>query len=105
MERIPPRVWRLPDRLSLVRARLVIGLSATMFVIAGLGLWVYDGRQALLSTIMFLSIGLSNLAWGVGSLLADERRSRAVRVATLPIGIVMFVAMFLYGALILTGWW
>jgi L-lactate permease len=105
MDRIPARLWRLPDRLTPGRARLLIGLSATMFAFAGLGIWAYDGRRAVVYAVLFLSIGLTNLAWGVGSLIPDERRSRAARTATLPIGIVMFTAIFLYALFELSGSW
>ncbi len=105
MERIPARFWRLPDRLSPTRAKQLIGLSAMMFAFAGLGILIYDGLQAVVYSVMFLSIGLGNLAWGVGSLLPDERRSKAARTATLPISFVMFVAMFLYVVFELTGSW
>lgn len=105
MDRIPARFWRLPDRLPPVRAKQLIGLSTLMFAFAVLGIVIYDGRQAVVYGVMFLSIGLGNLAWGVGSLLPDERRSKAARTATLPIGIVMFIAMFFYAAFELTGSW
>ncbi len=105
MERIPPRLWRLPDRLPPTRARLLIGLSATSLALAVLGLLVYDGLERVVYAVMFLAVGLSNVAWAVGSLLPEERGGRAARFATLPLGILMFLAVVAWVALGVTGGW
>ena len=59
--------------------------------------------EQLVYAAMFVSIGLSNLAWAWGSLTSDERRSRAARTATLPLGIVISLAIIAYMALRLSG--
>ena len=103
MDRIPPRLWRMPDRLSPTRARLLVGLAATSLAFAVLGVVVYDGLERVVYAVMFLCAGLSNLAWAVGSLVPEERGGRAARLATLPLGVLMFVAMFAWVALSLVG--
>jgi hypothetical protein len=103
MDRIPPRLWRLPDRLSPTRARFLVGLSATSLAFAVMGVVVYDGLERVIYAVMFLSVGLSNLAWAVGSLLPEERGGRAARLATLPLGILMVLAIFAWLALPLFG--
>lgn len=97
------RFWQPPIRLSPGRARLLIGLSAAMLVLAALGLVLYDGLERAVSAILFLSIGLSNFAWGLGSRLPEGPRARALRMATLPLGVVMFLAMASWIALGVSG--
>ncbi len=103
MERIPPRVWRLPDRLTPTRARLTIGLSVTALVLAVLGILFNDGLERVAYAAMVVSAGLGNLAWGIGSLLPEERGGKAARVATLPLGILMFLAIPGWLVLVATG--
>jgi hypothetical protein len=103
MDRIPPRLWRMPDRLPPPRARLLVGLAAMSLAFAVVGVVVYDGPERVAYAVMFLSVGLSNLAWAVGSLVPEERGGRSARFATLPLGILMFLAMFAWLGLSLFG--
>lgn len=103
MDRIPPRLWRLPNRQSPTRARLLIGLSLTSLAFVVLGLVLYDGWYRVTYTLMFVSVGLSNFAWGLGSLMPEERGGKAARFATLPLGILMFLGIIGWLAIELIG--
>jgi hypothetical protein len=103
MERISNRFWRLPNRLSPTRARLLIGLSVAMFLIAAVGIVIYDGLERVVYATLFLAIGLSNLGWGAGSLLPEARGGKTARSATLPLGIVTLLAVLAWLALQAAG--
>jgi hypothetical protein len=64
-----------------------------MFALAGLGIFLYDGLERAVYATLFAAISLSNLAWAGGSLLPETRGGKVVRTATLPLGIVMYLAM------------
>ena len=88
-----------PARLSRGRAWVVVGLGVSGLALAAGSLLVPDLPERVVSVGMFIAIGLSNLAMGVGSLLPEGRRARAARLATFPLGVAMFLAMFAWVAL------
>ena len=88
-----------PVRLARGRAWVVVGLGVTGLALAAGGLLVPDLLERMLSVAMFTAVGLANLGWGVGSLLPEGCRARALRLATLPLSVAMFLAMIAWVAL------
>ncbi len=82
-----------PKRLAPTHARLLIGLSIFILVIAAFGLFLYDGWQRVAYVTAFLSIGFGNLVWGVGSLLPEEEGAKAWRNASFPFFVVMLLSL------------
>lgn len=95
--------WVPPGRLPLGRARVVAGLGVSSLVLAAAGLLVPDRAEGAVTVALFVAAGLGNLAWGVGSLLPDDRRARALRLATFPLAIAMLLAMAAWVALQVSG--
>jgi hypothetical protein len=53
------------------------------------GFFVYhDWRRAAYVTV-FTTMSAANLAWAIGSLVPDERQSRALRLLVNPLAVVM----------------
>lgn len=92
-DRISDQFWRIPNRLAQVHARWMIALACFVLILAALGLFIYDGVQRVAYVSAMGSIGLSNLAWGAGSLLPDEQRGRTMRALTRPLFLVMVVTL------------
>ena len=93
------RFWQFPIRLSPGRARVVIELGLLTLVLAAGGVLASEGLARVVYAAMFLAIGLTNVAWGLGSLLPEGRGARFARWATLPLTIAMVLAMVAYVAL------
>jgi hypothetical protein len=72
----------------------LIGLAVPQLIIAGLGFKSYDGWYLVVYVSAFTLIGLSNLAWGLGSMLPEERGGAALRSAMRPVSILMFLSLF-----------
>ena len=96
------RPWAPPARLSRGRARLVVGLGLVGLALAAGGLLMPDLLRRMLFMGMFIPIGPANLGWGVGSLLPEGRRVRALRLATLPFSIAMSLNMGAWLALLVS---
>jgi hypothetical protein len=71
-----------------------MGLSVPQLIIAWLGLVSYEGWYLIAYVSAFSLIGLSNLAWGLGSMLPEERGGVALRSAMRPASILTFLALF-----------
>jgi len=84
--------WRPPPRLPRGRARLVIGLGVAALALGVAGALVTRDLAGAASGGGLVAAGLGNLAWGIGSLLPEGRRARALRLATLPLSVAMFLA-------------
>ncbi len=82
-----------PKRFSPIQARLLIGLSLFILLIAMFGMFLYDGWQRVAYVTTFTSMGLGNLATGVGSLLPEERGGRHLRTAAYPFIAVMLITL------------
>jgi hypothetical protein len=85
----------MPGRLPLSYARLLFGLSALMLVFVALGFFLYDGWHRVAYMSAFFLIGLGNFVWALGSVLPEDERAVALRGATRPVSILMFVALAL----------
>lgn len=93
MEKVRQQFWAIPDRLKPSRARLLLGLSVPQLIIAVLGFASYDGWYLVAYVSAFTLIGLSNLAWGLGSMLPEEHGGIAVRSAMRPVSLLSFIAL------------
>lgn len=94
MDHVRHQFWAIPDRLKPARARLLIGLSVPQLIIALLGFVSYEGWYLVAYVSAFTLIGLSNFAWGLGSILPEERGGAALRSAMRPASVLMFLALF-----------
>ncbi|HET7094513.1 MAG TPA: hypothetical protein VFI22_13565 [Thermomicrobiales bacterium] len=93
MERFWTGRQQLPDRLP---RRLAIGLGLLSLATLGFaasGFVLYEGAQRVASVTAFTTMSLANLAWALGSLLPDDARSRALRIAVSPLTVVMMLAL------------
>jgi hypothetical protein len=93
------RRWPSPVRLSPGRAWVVIGLGVLVLALAVAGALAAEGAERAINAGLLISAGLSNLAWGAGSLLPEGRRARAARGATLPLGVALLLAVVAWVAL------
>lgn len=93
MDQLLRQLGAVPDRLNPLRARLLIGIAVPQLIIAGLGFVSYEGWYLVVYVSAFTLIGLSNLAWGIGSMLPEERGGAAVRGAMRPVSILSFLAL------------
>lgn len=87
------RFWVVPGRLPFAYARLLFGLSGSMLVLVALGFFLYDGWHRVAYMSAFVLIALGNFAWALGSVVQEDERAVALRGATRPISILMFVAL------------
>jgi hypothetical protein len=94
MDLVRQQFWAIPDRLKPTRARLMIALSVPQLIIAGLGFFSYHGWYLVAYVTAFTLIGFSNFAWGLGSMLPEERGGVALRSAMRPVSILMFASLF-----------
>lgn len=103
MARTPNRLWQTPERLSPRWARRMAGLAMVPLAMAVLGAFLYNGlyRPAYVSAFALMALG--NLAFGLGGLLPEERGAKAARVATVPLGALMLLALGAALALDLAG--
>jgi hypothetical protein len=90
------RIWtaprQLPERLPPYWARSLAGLALCVLGLAALG-FLYDGWQRVAYVAAFISMGLANLAWAVGSLIPEGRSSRVLRAAVSPLAVVMLLSL------------
>jgi hypothetical protein len=93
MDHVRQQFWAVPDRLKPSRARLLIALSIPQLIIAGLGFISYEGWYLVAYVSAFTLIGLSNFAWGLGSILPEEQGGITLRGAMRPVSIVMFLSL------------
>jgi hypothetical protein len=82
-----------PRRLPPFSAKALIALAAFILGIALLGIVVYDGVQLLAYEVTFIAIAMGNLAWGLGSLIPDERGGSTLRRASNIFSIIMFISL------------
>jgi hypothetical protein len=85
-------LWRTPHRLTDFQARVVAGLAIANLGIAATGIALYDGLPRVIHVGALALVGLTNLAWAIGSLLPEER-GRAVRGAVVPLSFCMLIAL------------
>jgi hypothetical protein len=93
MQRITSDLWRTPNRLKESFAKGLIILSLFTLLLALLGLFIYDGLQRVAYVAALGSMSLGNLAWGIGSLLAEAQGGRTARGLTRPLFIVMLITL------------
>ena len=90
------RIWtaprQLPERLPPYWAKALAGLALSVLLLAAAGFF-YEGWQRVAYMTAFVSLGLVNLAWAVGSLLPEGRSSRALRAAVAPLAVVMLLSL------------
>jgi hypothetical protein len=85
-------LWRSPHRLTDFQARVVAGLAIANLAIAATGIALYDGVPRVVHVGALALVGLTNLAWAIGSLLPEER-GRTVREAVAPLSLFMLIAL------------
>ena len=84
---------RGPHRLTPFQAKIVAGLAIANLIIAASGIFVYDGAPRIVHVSALALVGLTNLAWAVGSLLPEERGARTLRDAVPLLSAMMLVAL------------
>jgi hypothetical protein len=72
----------------------LIGLAVPQLIIAVLGFRSYDGWYLVAYVSAFTLIGLSNLAWGLGSLLPEERGGVTLRSVMRPVSFLALLALW-----------
>jgi hypothetical protein len=93
MDHTREQFWAIPDRLKPAQARLLLGLSVPQLITAGLGFKSCDGWYLVAHISAFALIGLNDFAWGLGSLLPEERGGITMRSAMRPVGILSLIAL------------
>lgn len=93
MSRFSLHALQAPRRLPTLPARALIALAVFILGLALLGIVVYDGVQLLAYEATFISIGMGNLVWGLGSLIPDNRGGHALRQASNAFFIIMIVSL------------
>jgi hypothetical protein len=93
MGRITNELGRTALRLSEAYAKGLISLSLFTLLLALLGLFIYDGLQRVFYVLAIGSMSLGNLAWGIGSLLPEERGGLSARELARPLFIVMLITL------------
>jgi hypothetical protein len=92
MDRIGSAPRHLPERLQPFWAKSLAGLALCVLVLAALG-FLYEGWQRVAYVTAFVSMGLANLAWAVGSLVPEGRWSTALRAAVSPLAVAMLLSL------------
>jgi len=91
------RVWtgspQLPDRLSPRWAKALAAVALANLVLAAGGFFVYQDWQRAAYVTTFTTMSVANLAWAIGSLVPDERQSRALRLLFNPLAVVMLFSL------------
>lgn len=93
MSWISQTFWNVPAPMPAPLARVFVGLSALISLLAVGGFFLFDGVQRLLFVLAFSTMAVGNLFWAVGSLHPDARRGAWLRAASRPFGMVMLVAL------------
>ncbi len=93
MNHLQNRFWQTPNRLSPAWAKIVAGLAIFILVIAASGLVLYEGITRVVHVSALALVGLTNLAWALGSLLPEAQGAKTARDAVRPLSIPMLVAL------------
>ena len=88
------RLWQIPNRLSPLWAKVVAGLTIFNLAIAASGVVLYEGWPRVTHVSALGLVGLTNLAWALGSILPEERGGKGLRDAVAPFSMLMLVALF-----------
>ena len=87
------QLWQTPHRLSSTWTKVLGGLALVILVIAASGLVLYEGWPRIVHVSALGLVGITNLAWVLGSILPEARGGKALRVAMLPLSLLMGVAL------------
>ncbi len=93
MSRLSLHNLETPRRLPPLSAKALIALAVLILGIALLGIVIYDGVQLLAYEATFISIGMGNLVWGLGSLIPDERGGSALRRTSNVFFVIMIISL------------
>ncbi len=101
MEFVRTRFWRMPDRLSPRRARLLAVLGVAVLAFSGLVAGASDVPSPRLAAGFLGLVGLANLAQALGSLLPEPRGGRVLLAAARPLTLLVLLAGLAWVALAL----
>lgn len=94
------RFWQAPPRLPRRQAQMLGLLAACILVLAGASLASYAGNERFLHGGALALVSLANFALVAGSLVPDERGGRRLRLAVIPLSLVMLIALFASAAVL-----
>ena len=93
MERTRPGTPHAAFRPTRTGAKALVGLSIFTLALAVGGVFLYDGWHRVAYVTAFVTMSLVNLITASGSFLSLGRAHRTLRVAVVPLAVMMMIAL------------